>query len=305
MVRKISAQYPDADLIMAATLDRAPMSLRVNVSKLPPHDYAEKLAQADIPHFTGWHPENLLLAAPVPARDLPGHDTGLVSIQDAGALFASRLVVESAPQGHILDACAAPGGKLFHIVEQADDATVVGLEISNSRFEHLTDEARRLGHLDNLTLLKGDARQLDWYQRTPYDAILVDAPCSGSGTLRRHPDIKILRKESDLTSYAEVQKEMLANLWQALAPDGTLVYCTCSIFAEENDAVVAAHLAATPDAEILPIDLPTGRATEHGWQLVPLPRNSTPDNSTPDNSTPDKSVDGFYFARMTRRRKAR
>jgi 16S rRNA (cytosine967-C5)-methyltransferase len=314
MVEKISAQYSDGDLIMAATLNRAPMSLRVNASKLSPQEYAEKLTQAEIRYFTGWQAENLLLAAPVPARDLPGHEEGLVSIQDAGALFASHLIAESAPPStppsRILDACAAPGGKLFHIVEQADDATVVGLEISDSRLEHLIKEASRLGHLEDLTLLKADARQLDWYDGTPYDAILVDAPCSGSGTLRRHPDIKILRQESDLSSYAAVQKELLANLWQTLAPGGTLLYCTCSIFREENDAVVAAHLAATADAELLPFELPTGRATEHGWQLVPLPhqspaQQSSAQQSEPAQPTPDKSVDGFYFARMTRRRKAR
>lgn len=305
MVQKISDQYPDADSIMAATLNRAPMSLRVNVSKQSPAAYAEMLTQAGIPHFTGWHAENLILTAPVPARDLPGYDKGLVSIQDAGALFASRLVAESAPDGRILDACAAPGGKLFHIVELAVDAAVVGLELSDSRFEHLANEARRLGHADTLTLLQGDARQLDWFDRTPFDAILVDAPCSGSGTLRRNPDIKILRQEADLSSYAAVQKEILANLWQTLAPGGTLVYCTCSIFQEENDAVVAAHLAATADAELHPLELPTGRATKHGWQLLSLPGQSEPGYSAPDQSTADRSVDGFYFARMTRRRKAR
>ncbi len=294
MQRKIARQYDDADAIMAATVERAPMSLRVNALKLSPSDYREKLAGENIPCHPGWHPENLLLSAPMPARDLPGYREGLVSIQDAGALFASRLVTDAAPDGHILDACAAPGGKLFHIAEQSRGSTLVALELSDSRLLHLRAEAARLGHTD-ITFIHGDASQLDWYTGAAFDAILLDAPCSGSGTLRRHPDIKILRKEKDLARYAAAQKKMLENLWHILSPGGTLIYCTCSLFNEENDAVIDAHLQTTTDAEILPFELPVGHATRHGWQLVPLP----------SSSTPDKSVDGFYFARMTRRQKTR
>ncbi|MGE0625091.1 MAG: 16S rRNA (cytosine(967)-C(5))-methyltransferase RsmB [Pseudomonadales bacterium] len=292
--------YPDqAEALARATLDRAPMVLRVNVRRTTAEEYRDRLAQAGIGAHPGWLPEQLVLDAPVPVRQLPGYTDGLVSVQDAGAQFAGELVAQARPPASVLDACAAPGGKLFHLAERLAPGTIlVGVERSPGRLEHLQDEARRLGH-EQVILRQGDATTTEWLAAgmpERYDGILLDAPCSGSGTLRRHPDIKLRRRPEDLPGFVALQQRLLENLWRLLAPVGTLTYCTCSVFPEENDGVVGAFLAAHPDATSVPIGLPTGRATTHGWQLMTLPH-------TQDGT--DLSVDGFYFARLTRQEKAR
>ena len=289
IVKKLDSAFPEKSRsLQAATLDRAPMSLRVNIGRIDPDAYQTLLDERDIVAHPGWVPENLILDHPIPVRSLPGHEEGLVSIQDAGALFAAELVAPM-NRGRILDACAAPGGKLFHLAEQAPDATVVGLELSPRRLEHLEAEAIRLGH-GSVDLIHGDATNLDWHDGSPFDAILLDAPCSGSGTLRRHPDIKFLRRESDLAAYARMQLAMLENLIALLsAAGGTLVYCTCSLFPEENDAVVEAFLERHPEVELADLSLPTGQSTRFGWQLLPLLAEGSQ----------NRTVDGFYFARMT------
>ena len=160
------------------------------------------------------------------------------------------------------------------------------------------DRIRASGPRASLTFFRATATGNDWLPAadTAFDVILLDAPCSGSGTLRRHPDIKLLRQPEDLTAYARQQGRLLDNLWQHLTPGGTLLYCTCSLFAEENDQVIAAFLAEHDEASIIePLTLPLGMATRHGWQLLPLPAGG---------SVPNRTVDGFYFARMTRREKA-
>lgn len=289
---RFDTAYPEhAEALKVATLERAPMSLRVNTLKTNPQDYGNLLADHGIPVVPGWLPENLVLEQPLAARSLPGYPEGLVSIQDAGALFAAPLTLEAAMPKRILDACAAPGGKLFHLAERAPGATLTGLELSEARLEHLQAEAKRLGHT-HVRLLRGDAGSRDWHDGAPFDAILLDAPCSGSGTLRRHPEIKLLRQPSDLTRYAELQDALLSNLFQLLAPEGTFLYCTCSLFTEENDDVIAAFLDREPHAVPLPVELPTGIPTRYGWQLLPLPA---------DPGTPNRTVDGFYFARLARR----
>lgn len=296
---KLQQDYPDrATLLARATLTRAPQSLRVNVTRTTPEAYRSTLVASGIGAEPGWLPEQLILDTPIPIRQLPGHADGLVSIQDAGAQFAARLIADSAPRGPVLDACAAPGGKLCHLAELLPTAVVVGVEKSPNRLAHLQAEVRRLGH-EQLVLRLGDATGDSWLgEQAParYDAILVDAPCSGSGTLRRHPDIKLLRQPDDLGGFVDLQQRLLENLWRFLEPEGVLIYCTCSIFPEENDGVVGAFLAAHPEANATPISLPTGQATRHGWQLLTLPASG-------DGA--DLSVDGFYFARLTRQEKAR
>ncbi|HEY5644572.1 MAG TPA: transcription antitermination factor NusB, partial [Pseudomonadales bacterium] len=297
---KLQRDYPEqAAALASATLGRAPMAVRVNQSRIAPADYLSELASSGIEASAGWLPEQLILREPTSVRELPGHAQGLVSVQDSGAQLAARLVMENVTGGPILDACAAPGGKLFHLAELAPAATIVGVEISDQRLQHLQAEALRLGH-ERVRLCLGDATETGWLTTaglpSRYQAILLDAPCSGSGTLRRHPDIKLLRKPIDLAGFVALQQRLLANLWGLLAPGGTLTYCTCSVFREENDEAVGAFLAAHPEATTLPVTLPTGQATVHGWQLMTLP---------PASDGPDLTVDGFYFARLTRREKAR
>jgi len=166
-------------------------------------------------------------------------------------------------------------------MERLPSATVVALDSSPARMETLNQEGQRLGHTSHIGII-GDAAALSWWDGLPFDAILIDAPCSGSGTLRRHPDIKVLRQAGDLVRYAAQQAALLRSLWQVLRPGGTLIYCTCSLFPAENDEVVDGFLTTAPDATIERTSLPTGRPMRLGWQLLPT----------------DADTDGFYFARI-------
>ena len=296
----VLAQYPhDASAILAACLERAPMTLRVNERVVTRDDYRAALTAAGIAHRDG--PAcGLTLASPQPAATLPQWDAGAVAVQDGGGLFAAPLLLHEIATGapasnrlRILDACAAPGGKLCHLLESLPkqrDTQIVALEYSAERIAQTHAITARLGH--DIRLTKGDARNLDWWDGEPFTHILVDAPCSGSGTLRRHPDLKLLLEAKDLATHAAVQKQILSNLWQTLAHGGTLLYCTCSLLRQENDDVISALLSDTTttdvttaiDASVLSIHLPTGRATAYGWQLLPT----------------DPETDGFYYARLQR-----
>ena len=308
MLARLRDQFPDqVDALGAAAVERAPMSLRVNASRIRPENYRQKLRSAGIEFHPGNFPEHLILEKPVPVGDLPGYREGEVSVQDAGAQFAAHLCPhQQRHRPRLLDACAAPGGKLFHLAERYPEAELIGLELSPERLAHMQQEAARLGHgLRTLRLLAGDASGREWRAAEErFDFILLDAPCSGSGTLRRHPDIKVLRKSGDVAAAAALQLAMLKNLWPLVAPGGSLLYCTCSLFAEENDQVIDAflnHWAGEPANAAPTIDnleLPVGIATRFGWQLLPLP---AADRAGEANRT----VDGFYFARMTRQEKAR
>jgi 16S rRNA (cytosine967-C5)-methyltransferase len=292
IVKKFDAFLGEqSEPVKRACLARAPMCLRVNLRKLSREDYRDRLGKAGIASDPGWQPESLILESPLPVRELPGHREGLVSVQDSGAMFAAEVLApaETASEEplRLLDACAAPGGKIFHLAERHPSAVLTGLEPSEPRLAHLKAEAARLGHA-NVRLMAGDATGNDWNPGETFHAILVDAPCSGSGTLRRHPDIKVLRSETDLVGYRTLQARLLSNLFPLLEPGGVLVYCTCSLFPDENDDVVGAFLKEHPEASVEPLTLPTGMRTRFGWQLLPLPAGPGP----------DMSVDGFYFARL-------
>ena len=208
--------------------------------------------------------------------------------------------MEAKAGSRLLDACAAPGGKLCHLLERFPDQKITALESNPRRLAHLYSEVERLKlavtgkgtesdaipapSSDRLQIREADATELSWWDREPFGQILLDAPCSGSGTLRRHPDIKILRKPSDLDSYAALQFALLANLWHVLEPGGTLLYCTCSIFAKENDDVIARFMRAQPDAEQRSFELDSGHPTPFGWQLLP---------TNTDN-------DGFFYSRLSK-----
>lgn len=287
LVQRLREQYGDAaDALMAANNQRAPMVLRINRSRLEAPAYHAQLQAAGIsgrplrvegagtaPGASAW-----VLNEACPAEMLPGFADGLVAVQDGGAQFAAALL-EAAPGERLLDACAAPGGKLFHLLETRPQVRATVLEQSPERLQHLRAEAERLGHR-GFTALTADATGLDWWDGEPFRHILLDAPCSGTGTLRRHPDIKVLRGPADLARHADLQRRLLANLWHVLEPGGSLLYCTCSILAEENDAIIGAFLAEHGDARNRPLRLASGIPREHGWQLLP--------------TNPD--TDGFYYA---------
>ncbi len=310
MISRLRTAYPaQASALFAGCLLRAPMSLRLNLARTSPADYGELLEHAGIGSSPGWLPEHIVLTTPVASSTLPGYAAGSVSVQDAGALFAAELLAPTASAGtrgavtarhstvRLLDACAAPGGKLFHCRERLPDADLVAVELNPRRCGHLREEAVRLGAA-RLCVIEGDATSLAWWSGEPFDKILLDAPCSGSGTLRRHPDIKLLREAADLAVYAQLQSAMLTNLWRTLRPGGNLLYCTCSLFTEENDAVVGEFVDKQEDALINAIKLPVGQATSCGWQLLPLQHAGA---QRSPRTTPDLSVDGFYYALLEKR----
>lgn len=256
-----------------------PLCLRINTRKVSPTDYRESLKRAELTWIDGNFPETLFLVRPMPQIELPGYADGQVSVQDSGAQYACRLLgVE--PHHRVLDACAAPGGKLFHLIEHQPNATYQAIEPSERRSERLAAEGRRLGHSDRFVSITADARENGWWDGTPFDRILLDAPCTGTGTIRRRPDIKLHRFPGDLAAATHLQRELLERLWPKLAEGGSLLYMTCSILPEENDGVVSGFLASHRNAVVEPVILPSGIATTTGWQILP----------------DDPRADGFYFS---------
>jgi len=249
--------------ILQAGNTHPPMCLRVNQRRIQLSAYLDRLAAEGLParHLGG---QALLLEKPVPVDRLPGFAEGLVSVQDAGAQrCASLLELESGQR--VLDACAAPGGKCAHILESAD-VEVTALDADPARAARIAPGLARLG-------LSAQVRSADcvaleqWWDGRGFERVLADAPCSGSGVARRHPDIKWLRRESDLSGFSLRQAAILDALWRVLQPGGRLLYVTCSVFSEENDAVLDAFCARTPQARRRP--LPSGAAAH----LLPSAEN--------------------------------
>ncbi len=268
-IDRVRAGHPDAwQAVLAAGNTHPPMTLRVNRRRAGVTAILARLADAGIDaRPVGDCALRLAKARPVEA--IPGFAAGEVSVQDAGAQLAAALL---APRDgmRVLDACAAPGGKTGHLAELAD-ATLVALDRDSRRLEAITANLARLGR-------DADVRAADaadpaaWWDGRPFDRVLADVPCSASGVVRRHPDIKWLRRVADLREFARTQARLLDALWQVLAPGGKLLYATCSVFPEENQSVTAAFAARRADARQL--DLP-GLA---GGQLLP-----------------DDDHDGFFY----------
>ncbi len=249
-IDKLRGQYPsDWQAMLAANNAHPPMTLRVNRRKSEAGAYAELLRQhgmeADCVGETA-----LRLRQPVAVARLPGFAEGVVSVQDAGAQWAARLLdVEDGMR--VLDACAAPGGKAAHLLELAD-VELTALDSDPARLEKVGENLRRLGlHADCRC---GDAAApAEWWDGEPFQRILADVPCSASGVVRRHPDIKWLRRASDIAAFAGQQSEILDALWHLLARGGKLLYVTCSVFAEENQRQIESFLEKHPDARRLPL----------------------------------------------------
>ena len=238
------AYREDWNSIVTAGNAQPPMTLRVNSRRVTAADYLARLETAGLaarPIGTC----GLIMQKPVPVDALPGFFDGLVSVQDAGAQRAAELLAPR-PGARVLDACAAPGGKTAHLLETAD-LDLVALDIDAGRTRRIEENLQRLGlHAE---LCVADCRDLDrWWDGQPFDAILADVPCSASGVARRHPDIKRLRRESDIRRFAHTQAEILDVLWTVLKPGGKLLYATCSVFPEENAAQIDAFLVRQPGA---------------------------------------------------------
>lgn len=247
-VERLRRDFPnEAESVLRIAQSHPPMALRVNIRRIGVQDYLEQLAAAGIP-ATRAGLQGILLAQARPIRALPGFDEGLVSVQDLGAQWAAPLL--DLHEGmRVLDACAAPGGKTAHILESADVA-VTALDADEQRLVTVARNLERLGLDADLRCVR--AEQVgNWWDGRPYQRILLDAPCSASGIVRRHPDARWLRRPADIGAFARQQQSLLEALWQVLAPGGKLLYVTCSVFAEENADVVRDWLVRTPDAHML------------------------------------------------------
>ena len=279
-IDRMKQDWPeDWQAILEANNERAPMWLRVNASRYTAAEYAERFGNGQtVPGLA----DAVKLDAPVAVDVLPGFAEGDVSVQDGAAQIAGDWLMEKAG-GRILDACAAPGGKTGHLLERGA-AQVVAVDSDAGRLERVTENLERLGQ--HATILAGDAsKPKEWWDGEEFDAILLDAPCSATGVIRRHPDIKMLRRESDLEALSGLQATILGALWPLLKSGGRLLYVTCSVVAAENDAVVSAFLSEHGDAsevDVLPNynirDVMRRKAC--GYQVLP--------------GTAD--LDGFYFA---------
>lgn len=284
LIQLIRADWPeDWAAILEANNQKPPMMLRVNQQQYTRDDYLEKLRQADIEaHPIADTADGLILENACPVTTLPGFSKGSVSVQDGAAQkVADVLSIE--PGQRILDACAAPGGKTCHILERMPENTVVALDIDVRRLERIHENTHRLGL--SAQLIAADAGDTDaWWDGQLFDRILVDAPCTGTGVIRRHPDIKVLRQPHDVDPLAQRQQVLLQKLWPLLKPGGLMVYTTCSILRQENEQQIEAFLQLQPGAREYLIEPAPARRLDHGYQNLPG----------------EGEMDGFYYACLER-----
>ena len=278
--------WPEAwEPLARANLERPPMTLRVNARRIARAHYMRTLSDHGIAvHPTVHSNQGVTLESPRAVESVPGFAEGLVSVQDEAAQLAAALL--DAPRAsRVLDACAAPGGKTGHILERgADGIEVVALDNDARRLDDLRHALTRLGLTAQVRL--GDAGNPDaWWDRRPFDRILLDAPCSGTGIIRRRPDIKFLRRPEDVDKMATRQKAMLHALWPLLARGGRLLYATCSVLPAENESVIGSFVTEHPDSAPVEIDAAWGRPAGHGRQILPS----------------DDAMDGFFYAALAKR----
>lgn len=272
--------WPDeVDAVVAANNVAGPLTLRVNVKRSTREAWLARAAAAGVEARAGaLSPDAVVLATPMDVNGIPGFAEGEVSVQDEAAQLAARLL-DPRPGERILDACAAPGGKACHLLERCSDIDLLALDVQASRLQRVQENLDRLGL--RATVLGGDATQiLGWWDAKPFDAILVDAPCSGTGVLRRHPDIKVLRRPGQIVLLAQQQISILVNAWSVLRAGGRLLYATCSVMPDENEVVIENFLRVFKDATAQPIGISGARHLVHGIQLLPRVGGN----------------DGFYYA---------
>lgn len=270
MLRALRDAWPEQWLDVAAANNRpGPMSLRVNRRRTSADDYARRLGENEVAATALAHaPEGLELHSPVDVAVLPGFADGEVSVQDGAAQLAAHLLDVRAGQ-RVLDACAAPGGKSAHILELEPDLdALVALDIDDARMARLEDTMTRLG-LEAHLLCADACKPQSWWDGKPFDRILVDAPCSATGVVRRHPDIKLRPHSSNLEALCQRQLELLRATWPLLARDGLLLYATCSVMPVENASLVQRFLDAHPDARARPLDVCWGIPSGEGRQILP------------------------------------
>ena len=292
MIKRIRQDWPDDhEAILSANNERAPMWLRANAAENTAAAYLARLQEVDIDAelLTGVV-DAIRLREPQPVESLPGFASGHASVQDAAAQVAARWLLQE-DKKRVLDACAAPGGKSGHLLELGDDAfSLTAIDNDEARMGSVVENLRRIGR--DATIITADASNPEeWWDGVLFDGILLDAPCSASGVIRRHPDIKVLRRESDIKRLAALQLSLLEALWPLLTEGGLLLYATCSVFAAENDEVVGRFLSDHSDAmenDMLPNnnirDLMRRKAC--GYQILPG----------------TAGLDGFYYAALYKKK---
>ncbi len=282
LIHKIKQAWADNwESILHESNQRAPMTLRVNLNHQTRDQYLQKLSEAGI-QAQGLDGVGTAIKLDKPCNvfDLPDFKNGAVSVQDGAAQLAT-ILLDCQDGMRVLDACAAPGGKTGHILESAKNLDVTAVDNSEARLKRVTE------NLDRLTLkanvITADVLDTEKYAKNKqFDRILLDAPCSATGVIRRHPDIKVLRRESDIEKLSQLQGKMLDALWDKLKPEGVMLYATCSILPEENEQQIEAFIARTENVECLPML----KAQGFGRQVFPA----------------EGSKDGFYFCLLKRKR---
>jgi 16S rRNA (cytosine967-C5)-methyltransferase len=285
LIKQIEQDWPEqAQRILSENNLQPPMVLRVNLARTNRDHYLQALTEQDIAaEAVDFCPSAIILDKPVQVELLPGFGEGLVSVQDTAAQLAAGLL-DARPGHRVLDVCAAPGGKTAHILEsQPQLKELVAVDIDESRMQRVSENLQRLGLQAKLVV--GDAANPEkWWDGKLFDRILLDAPCSALGVIRRHPDIKLLRRAEDIESLQALQKAILQAVWPLLSPGGLLIYATCSILKQENERQVQAFLADHGNAVELPIVADWGSAGKCGRQIL----------------TGDSAMDGFYYARISK-----
>ena len=281
IVKRLKAAYPENwQEVIEQSHQRPPMWLRNNKQSQTRDEYLAALAEIEIPASAGKSSDAILLESPRDVAQLPGFEQGAASVQDGAAQWAATLL---APKDGelVLDACAAPGGKTCHLLELAN-IELGAVDFDEKRLERVQQNLDRLSL--KAKLVHGDAADIDsWWQGDKFDRILLDAPCSATGVIRRHPDIKWLRKQTDIDELASLQSKILDHCWQWLKPGGTLLYATCSILPQENEQQIRSFLARADDATLVPIS-EQPNPDDIGWQITPGTEN----------------MDGFYYARLVK-----
>ncbi|PCK09475.1 MAG: 16S rRNA (cytosine(967)-C(5))-methyltransferase [Alteromonadaceae bacterium] len=273
LVKAFKKAWPDQwQDIVAANNQQGPLTLRVNHKNISSEAYLAQLEKQEITYQSCEHsPSGLTLTGSHEVPQLPGFQEGYFCVQDEAAQLSAKLL-DLQTGMHVLDACCAPGGKTSHILEQdIDDLSVVAVELEAHRMTRVSENLARLKlNKSNCKLLVGDASKTDkWWDKTPFDRILLDAPCSATGVIRRHPDIKVLRRSSDMAQLSQLQAKLLRVLWPLLKPDGLLLYATCSVLPQENEQCVARFLEEVDDAVHIEIDATWGQTRPFGRQLLP------------------------------------
>jgi 16S rRNA (cytosine967-C5)-methyltransferase len=285
LVELIQQDWPDyADQVLATNNQQAPLSLRINQGRNSVESYYQKLADANLALQPSiYSPVGITLEQALPVDQIPDFTSGCVSVQDNAAQLAA-LLLDVQPGQRVLDLCAAPGGKTAHILEaQPELQELWAIDCDEQRLARVNENLRRLGL--KATVKVGDATNTLWWDGKPFERILVDAPCSALGVIRRHPDIKFLRLPNDIVALQKLQQSILEQAWQVLAPNGILVYATCSILKAENEQQILNFLDQHDDAEELKIDSRWGLAASIGRQILPGMDD----------------MDGFYYARLTKK----